>query len=102
MPNTAPTNLNVVEKDSTSITLNWRPVIGPVSGYKIKYKKAGNSQYAYIEVSHWEVELQGKMTDLMTNTAYKIQVAAYTEDGMGPYSEEITEKTKSGKFMFKI
>lgn len=87
----------MVEKDSTSITVSWQPIFGELSGYKIKYRKASYGQYAYMETSHWKSE--GKISDLEKNTAYVIQVAAYSEDGIGPYSERIVEKTENGKYL---
>ena len=99
VPSVAPTNLQVLEKGSTSITLTWKAIIGQVSGYKIRYKKEGNGPYAfvYVGVSHWQSQWQANITDLEKNTAYEIQVAGYTEDGIGPYSGGIIEKTKNGK-----
>lgn len=101
VPEVAPTNLRVLEKGSTSITVSWRPVFGEVSGYKIRYRKEGNGQYAFVhvEVSLWQSQWEGNIIDLEKNTVYKIQVAGYTKDGIGPYSEEIIEKTYNGNFI---
>lgn len=104
VPPVAPTNLRLLKKGLDSITVVWRPIIGQVSGYTIKYKEAGNGIYAYvnIDVSLGKSQWQGKITDLKENTAYEIQVAGYSEDGTGPYSEQIIETTKSGKFILNL
>ena len=74
-----------------------------LSGYKIKFKKAGNGQYEYKEIrSEFAFQSQGEISDLVENTLYQIQVAGYTEDGVGPYSEMILEKTENGKFYILI
>lgn len=88
----------MVQKSSTSITLKWQTIIGGLSGYKIKFKKAGNGQYEYKDIrSKYAFQLQVEISDLEKNTLYQIQVAGYTEDGVGPYSEMILEKTEDGK-----
>lgn len=88
----------MVQKSSTSITLKWQTIIGGLPGYKIKFKKAGNGQYEYKDIrSKYAFQLQVEISDLEKNTLYQIQVAGYTEDGVGPYSEMILEKTEDGK-----
>lgn len=80
------------------MTVVWQSVVGEVLGYKIRYKKAGSGQYKYIELlGGWESQHQGKVTNLEENTSYEIQVAGYTEDGIGPYSDRIMERTKNGE-----
>lgn len=93
----------MAEKDSTSITVIWHPVFGQITGYKLRYKKAGNGQYAFMEIiSDWKSQFQEKITNLRKNTKYEIQVAAFTDDGIGPYSEGIIAKTTSGNLYLRF
>lgn len=94
VPSSAPERFQVVEKGSAFIIVKWKSILGQLSGYRIRYKKAGSSQYTYMEISHWKSQVD--ITSLEKNTVYDIQVAGYTEDGTGPYSEKITERTKNG------
>lgn len=88
----------MVEKGQTSITVQWQKSVSleqdHLSGFKIRYRKFGNKEYAYHKLSQWE--LTAKISGLKSNTLYEISVAGYSEGGTGPYAKRITERTKRG------
>ena len=96
--NAAPTDLSLVSKGLTSITVKWQHPSsqqGQLLGYQLKYKKHDSSKYDNLEVDHWES--QAEITGLERNTVYKIHiVGVYAVQGVGPSSEEIIVQTKTG------
>ena len=78
------------------INVTWTPVpIGHVNGllmgYSIKYRRIQTAEMDVFDTEEYTVTV--KPTDLMvelsveTYSIYEIQVAAFTQKGMGPYSE---------------
>lgn len=59
--------------------------------------KVDTGEYSYLDISL--LESQAKISDLQKNTLYEIKVAGLSQDGIGPYSEEIREKTTTGKYL---
>lgn len=101
VPSAAPEGLQVVEKNSTSITVKWKPIPanltnGHLSGYKIKYKKIFNIAYSYLTWNSVSLT-QAYLSDLKKSTVYEIYVAGFTEAGTGPYSERLRAITSRGK-----
>ena len=88
----------MVKKGLTSITFKWLQPIsqqGQLTGYKIKYRKRIDGKYNYLYTERFES--QAELTDLAKNTEYEISVAGiFTVHGVGPYSEELIEQTKTG------
>lgn len=105
VPSTSPTNVSVVERRLTSITVKWQPIPenssnGYLFGYKIRYKKVFGGKYAYL-TANWSSGplIQAKITDLENSTLYEIRIAGYTDEGTGPYSGRITVKTRQCKLL---
>lgn len=88
----------MVTKGLTSITFKWLHPIsqqGQLTGYKIKYRKRSDGKYNYLNIERYQS--QAELTDLAKNTEYEIRVAGiFTLQGVGPYSKELIEKTKTG------
>lgn len=81
---------------AVAINVTWTPVpVGHVNGllmgYSIKYQRIRTAELGVVDAD--EHTLTVKSTDLLvelqvqTYSIYKIQVAAFTQKGMGPYSE---------------
>ena len=83
---------------AVAITVTWTPVpVGHVNGllmgYSIKYKKLQTAERDVFDTEEYtatkgpnelSVELEAD-----TYSVYEIRVAAFTQKGMGPYSEFI-------------
>lgn len=89
----------MVEKGRTSITVQWKKSVSleqyHLSGFKIRYRKFGNKEYAYHKLSLWK--FTAKISGLESNTLYEISVAGYSDDGTGQYAERIIERTERGQ-----
>ena len=81
---------------AVGINVTWTPVpIGHVNGllmgYSIKYRRIQTADSEVFNTEEFTVTV--KSTDLMaelsvqTYSIYEIQVAAFTQKGIGPYSE---------------
>ena len=105
VPSASPTDLRVVERKLTSITVKWQPIPenltnGNLTGYKIRYRKYLGGDFAYLTKNWTSKSLpQAKITDLEKSTAYDISIAGYTDAGTGPFSQAISVKTKQSKKM---
>nr|XP_058971271.1 uncharacterized protein LOC131797634 [Pocillopora verrucosa] len=85
--------------DSINVTWNEVPfghVNGLLMGYSIKYRRVKTAEK---NVVHLEETAIAKSTDfwmvlnVQTYSVYKIEVAAFTQKGLGPYSEYIYGET---------
>ena len=93
----------------TSITVRWDIIPWPerngaIQGYAVKYQKSG-SQSDDFAVSliptffqdSW-YKRKATLKNLEVGTKYLIQVAGYTQDGIGIYSSALEVETNQCKF----
>ena len=93
-PSAPPTSVSVSEVNSSSITVQWGPVVcihrnGNVTGYSVQYGS---------ETVSVSGDFSGGMyviSGLMPSTTYSIKVAAVTSAGTGPYSATVYQQTSS-------
>ena len=94
---------SVVVISSTSARVQWMSVVGrnsPVSNYSVVYWKtvggrnnASNIAMVSVNTSQSDKSLEVELTDLMSDTAYSIEIAGVSEpEGPGEYSEPVTFK----------
>ncbi|XP_021359106.1 neogenin-like isoform X7 [Mizuhopecten yessoensis] len=87
-PSDVPTNFSVETSSSESIIVRWEPPPedsqnGVITGYKIKYKKRGDSR-AETVTTDGNRRLYA-LTDLTKDTEYQVRISALTVNGSGPY-----------------
>ena len=93
-PSAAPTNVDVSEVTSSSITVQWGavPCIHRNGGYSLQYGS---------ETMSVSGDFSGGMyviSNLEPSTFYSIQVAAMNDDLIGPYSTALDQLTE-GKYI---
>lgn len=99
-PSAAPTSLMVTDWNSSSITVQWEPVIcthrnGDITGYVVKYGTNESVQNITVNITSTTI------TGLTSDTLYMISVAATNINGTGPYSGKVVIKTSvKGKNIF--
>ena len=92
-------------KAAESINVTWNEVPfghvnGLLMGYSIKYRRVKTAEKSVV---HLEETAIAKSTDfwivlnVQTYSVYKIEVAAFTQKGLGPYSEYIY----GGRYKYK-
>ena len=98
-PSAAPTNLVVTHKDSSSVSLSWKPPPadhhnGQLIGYTVEVKDLhGISQQAPKHTANTFKTIDG----LNSDTEYKFHVSARTADGSGPAATVSGRTDKGGK-----
>ena len=98
-PSAAPTNVDVSEVTSSSITVQWGAVPcidhnGDITGYSVQYGSetmsvSGDSSGGMYVISNLE-----------PSAFYSIQVAAMNDDLIGPYSTALDQSTEGIKYIF--
>ncbi|XP_033725655.1 neogenin-like isoform X3 [Pecten maximus] len=88
-PSDTPKNVSVETSSSESIIVRWEPPPadsqnGVITGYKIKFKKRGDSRPAKTVTTDGNRRLYA-LTDLMKDTEYQVRISALTVNGSGPY-----------------
>ena len=83
---------------STSIMVSWDEVPpidrnGIVTDYEVLYEPLETFEGAIMSMKVNTTNLSIIVTGLQEFVMYNISVRAYTSEGPGPYSEEITEMT---------
>ena len=97
-PNAAPINVTPVVMSSTSIMVSWDEVPpidrnGIVTIYEVLYEPLETFEGAIRSQIMNTADLFIPLTNLQEFAEYNISVRAYTSEGPGPYSEEITRRT---------
>jgi len=104
VPSEAPINLRVSELSSSSISVSWRPPVLQSRNGQLRYYNVyfTETQLAYYEngtvlpLASMNGTLRSENLTYIINMLhpsyqYSIKVAAATETGLGPYSEEESE-----------
>ena len=97
VPSAAPTDLYVAHKDSSSVSLSWKPPPadhhnGQLIGYTVEIKDVnGVSQQASKHTDNTFITID----DLNSDTEYKFHVSARTAAGSGP-TTAVWERTAEG------
>ena len=92
---------SVIAKNLTSevsIQVNWSPVPdgnvnGLLLGYSMKYQRVQTAEReVYDAEEHTDIFKPSELSTILkvqTYSAYRIKVAAFTQKGLGPYSEYV-------------
>ena len=101
VPSSPPSNIHVVNKTTDSISITWDEVPlnhsnGAIKGYIVFYKEKMRSLYNSMATLQKNIALFG----LKFFTEYSIRVLAYTENGNGVSSHEISVLTSESGKMF--
>ena len=86
----APTNLVATNVTSTTADLSWNQDSSQVSGWKVEYRKAEESEWMSLFVDDMSCHLAG----LEPDESYVARVAARYEDLLSDYSNECTFVTE--------
>ena len=98
VPSAPPANVHVDYEGLSSIIVKWEPVPQGYTGgiiykYSVKYMQTF-SNGSYGEAKYKMVrQLKANLTELETNTEYRIAVAGVTHMGTGVYSEPVKGQT---------
>ena len=95
VPTAPPQNFNIITINSTSLTFSWAPPPssqqnGNIVGYSLQLLEVDTD-----ERFNYTVTSQTVFTALSLHPyySYVCTLAAYTEAGVGPYTEAITQRT---------
>lgn len=81
-----------------SINVNWSPVLsghvnGPLLGYSLKYQRIRTAERLLEDTEEhtltFKPEELSTVLQVKTYSTYRIRVAAFTQKGLGPYSEDV-------------
>ena len=81
-----------------SINVNWSPVLsghvnGPLLGYSLKYQRIRTAERLLEDTEEhtltFKPEELSTVLHVKTYSTYRIRVAAFTQKGLGPYSEDV-------------
>ena len=81
-----------------TIDVNWSPVPdghvnGPLMGYSLKYQRIRTAERAVSDTEeHTLIFKPSELSTVLkvqTYSTYRIKVAAFTQKGLGPYSEYV-------------
>ena len=94
-PSAAPTNVDVSDVTSSSITVQWGTVPcihrnGDITGYSVQYGVVGSESTQTMTVSG---DFSGVISNLESSTNYSIKVAAMNNVGIGAYSNVVIAQT---------
>ena len=97
-PTAPPSNVNVTDVTSSTITVQWGmvPCIdqnGPITGYSVRYGVMGSGSTRNKTVSGAS-ETETIISDLTSSTTYVVQVAAVNGNGTGVYSSNESALTQ--------
>ena len=96
-PSAPPTSVSTPDVTSSSITVQWGPVVcihrnGDITGYSVRYGVQGNGSTQTMSVSGG-VTTESMISGLNSATNYSIEVAAVNGAGTGDYSNSISSTT---------
>ncbi|XP_038078549.1 neogenin-like isoform X5 [Patiria miniata] len=96
-PSGIPDNIAVEADSSTSIIVTWEPPPlnqrnGLINGYKLKYRTIDNGKRTHSLVIEG-TQRAYTIPDLERGTGYEVRMAAYNNNGTGPYSDWIQVNT---------
>ena len=103
-PSAAPTGVRVSGITSSSITLQWGPVVcihrnGNITGYSVWYGTAvGDRPVKMASISALETTITG----LMSSTLYDVDVAAVNNADTGVYHSINTQQTRQSKLFSTV
>ena len=97
-PNAAPTNVAAVDISSIEIMVSWDEVPpidqnGLITMYEVLYVPLETFEGTITSVTVNTTNTSTTLSGLEEFVEYNISVRAYTSEGPGPYSEEITVMT---------
>jgi len=100
VPGSAPHSLTVLTIQSAFVILSWmEPTIpnGIITQYEVQYKRSSDSLFTISNISSTIIgdTIIGRVEGLVPRTMYKLQIRAYTQVGVGPYSNKLTLETLS-------
>ena len=103
-PSAPPASVSVSEVTSSSITVQWGPVVcihrnGDITGYSVQYGEVGSGSTQIMPVSGGS-STETTISGLMLSTTYSIQVAAVNSAGTGPYSDAVKVESPDSKHIF--
>ena len=96
-PTAPPSNVNVTDVTSSTITVQWEMVQcddqnGPITGYSVRYGVMGSSEREIEEVVG--DQRTATISGLAAATVYEYEVAGITTADTGAYSDQITTLTQ--------
>ena len=102
-PSTPPIGVNVSNTTSSSISVQWGPVVciqrnGNIIGYLVRYRVEGTWSYQIMSVSGGDTT-ETTITGLDAGTTYSIEVAAVNNAGTGKYNLPISVTTQGTVFI---
>ena len=97
-PSSPPTNVSADVKSPTEIQVKWDMVSpmernGLITQYQVLYRPLQTFEGVIEEETVILTGMTANLTGLQENVAYRISVRAYTNEGEGPYSDEVTATT---------
>ena len=100
VPSAAPTNLIVAHKDSSSVSLSWKPPPaetnnGQLTGYAVQIKDVHGLSQAFKQLDSTCTFVE--IDELNPDTEYKFHVSAWTAAGSGPTATVSGRTAKGGK-----
>ena len=110
VPSQPPVNLKAHNTSSTSIRVIWDEVPqgflhGILQGYRVFYKKTGDKNSSYVNVTTDSATRELHVTGLEKFTEYSTKVLAFTRKGDGAVSDNIsvlTDEDGNGNFYTRI
>ena len=99
VPARSPDNVTASASSSTTIEVTWDivPPIhqnGIITMYEVLYQPLETFDGAIVTQTMNVTEMSANLIDLEEFVNYNISVRAYTSEGPGPYSEEVTVMTQ--------
>ena len=96
-PTASPSNVNVTDVTSSTITFQWEMVPcddqnGPITGYSVRYGVMGSSERDIEEVVG--DQRMATISGLAAATVYEYEVAGITTADTGVYSDPMTTLTQ--------
>ncbi len=98
VPNSPPENVSIMVLTSSRIMVSWDAIPpedrnGIITMYEVLYQPLETFDDAIMTQTMNVTERSAHITDLEEFVDYNISVRAYTSEGAGPYSEEMTVMT---------